>query len=77
MLFNIFFVTGVANTLSSFENNRYRFPLDGYFVTLFGMAVSQWLKSPREDAPRAADNREVQPKATASLSNDLPGPILR
>ena len=43
MVFNIFFITGVANTLSSFENNRYRFPLDGYFVTLLGMAVSQAL----------------------------------
>jgi hypothetical protein len=77
MLFNIFFVTGVANTLSSFENNRYRFPLDGYFVALFGMAVSQWLKSRTEDAPRGAGKGEVHPKATASLSNDLPGPVLR
>jgi hypothetical protein len=54
MLFNIFFVTGVANTLSSFENNRYRFPLDGYFVTLLGMAISQWLESRGGDAPGAA-----------------------
>lgn len=68
MLFNIFFVTGVANTLSSFENNRYRFPLDGYFLTLLGMAISQWVKS------RGGD---VLMKAGACLSNDLPGRPLR
>ncbi len=71
MLFNILFVTGVTNTLSSFENNRYRFPLDGYFVALLGMAISQWLKSRGEDASRAGG------EAGARSSNDLSGQVLR
>jgi hypothetical protein len=40
MLFTIVFVTGVSNTLSTFENNRYRFPLDGFYVTLLGLMLT-------------------------------------
>jgi hypothetical protein len=72
ILFNIFFVTGVANTLSSFENNRYRFPLDGYFVTLLGMAISQWLKSRGEDA-----RSDLHRKLAAAGPNDTPVRTLR
>jgi len=79
MLFNIFFVTGVVNTLSSFENNRYRFPLDGYFVTLLGMAISQWLTVRGERGPEAVAGLGTEVRATSpsGVSNDLPGPVLR
>lgn len=79
MLFNVFFVTGVANTLSSFENNRYRFPLDGYFVTLLGMAISQWLKSRGGDmaGADAGAGGEMPTTAAARSLNDLPGRVLR
>jgi hypothetical protein len=36
MLFTIVFVTLVSTMLSSFEGNRYRFPLDGFFVAMVG-----------------------------------------
>jgi hypothetical protein len=39
-LFTIIFVTGVSNTLSTFENNRYRFPLDGFYITLLGLMLT-------------------------------------
>jgi hypothetical protein len=41
MLFNIAYCTAVANFLSSFENNRYRFPLDGFFVILAAFALNR------------------------------------
>jgi hypothetical protein len=41
MLFNIAYCTAVANFLSSVENNRYRFPLDGFFVILTALALSR------------------------------------
>jgi hypothetical protein len=40
-LFNITYLTGVANFLSSFENNRYRFQVDAFFVILLGIAFEQ------------------------------------
>jgi hypothetical protein len=42
LLFNITYLTAVANFLSSFENNRYRFPVDGFFVILLGIAVERF-----------------------------------
>jgi hypothetical protein len=41
LLWNIVYVTAIANFLSSFENNRYRFPLDGFYVILLGVALSK------------------------------------
>jgi len=41
LLFNITYITGVANFLSSFENNRYRFPCDALFVVLLGIALER------------------------------------
>jgi hypothetical protein len=38
LLLNIAYVTAIANFLSSFENNRYRFPLDAFYVVLLGVA---------------------------------------
>jgi hypothetical protein len=41
LLLNIAYVTAVANFLSSFENNRYRFPLDAFYVVLLGIALTK------------------------------------
>jgi hypothetical protein len=41
LLFNITYVTAIVNFLSSFENNRYRFPLDSFFVVLLGVVVER------------------------------------
>jgi hypothetical protein len=45
MLFIIAYCSAVANFLSSVENNRYRFPVDGFFVILAALALTQlWQK---------------------------------
>ena len=41
LLFNITYLTAVANFLSSFENNRYRFQIDGFFLILLAVAAEQ------------------------------------
>jgi hypothetical protein len=41
MLFNIFYITAISNFFGCFENNRYRFPLDGFFVVLAGLALER------------------------------------
>ncbi len=41
MLLNIAYVTAIANLLSAFENNRYRFPLDPFYLALFGIALTK------------------------------------
>jgi hypothetical protein len=41
LLLNIAYVTAIANSLSSFENNRYRFPLDAFYVVLLGVALTK------------------------------------
>jgi hypothetical protein len=41
LLLNITYVTAVANFLSSFENNRYRFPLDAFYVVLLGVMLTE------------------------------------
>ncbi len=42
LLFNIAYVTAIANLLSSFENNRYRFPIDAFYVVLLGLALERF-----------------------------------
>lgn len=41
LLFNITYLTAVANFLSSFENNRYRFQVDAFYVVLLGLGLNQ------------------------------------
>jgi len=41
LLFNITYITAISNFLSSFENNRYRFPLDAFFVILLGISLER------------------------------------
>ncbi len=45
LLLNIAYLTAIANFLSSFENNRYRFPLDAFYLVLLGVAISRSLGS--------------------------------
>jgi len=44
MLFNILYLTAVANFLSCFENNRYRFPIDGFYLVLAALALEHILR---------------------------------
>jgi hypothetical protein len=50
VLLNVTYVTAIANFLSSFENNRYRFPLDTFYVVLLGILLNkvELLKAPRQ-----------------------------
>jgi hypothetical protein len=41
LLFNITYLTAVANFLSSFENNRYRFQIDAFYAVLLAVALEQ------------------------------------
>jgi hypothetical protein len=41
LIFNVFYLTSVSNFFGCFENNRYRFPLDGFFVVLAALALEQ------------------------------------
>jgi hypothetical protein len=52
MLLTICFVTAVVNILSYQENNRYRFPLDPFFLVLTGMAITRL-------RPKTRPHREV------------------
>ena len=44
LIFTIVFSTGVSNFLSTFENNRYRFPLDGYYTAIAGLAITRVMR---------------------------------
>ena len=44
ILINIAYVTLTSNFLSSFENNRYRFPIDSFYVLLTAMAANAVLR---------------------------------
>jgi hypothetical protein len=73
MLLNITYVTAVANFLSSFENNRYRFPLDAFYVVLLGIALTKvppqlvlvWLRQRCRSNP--ADRSRSTARDSASL----------
>jgi hypothetical protein len=45
LLFNIAYCTASANFLSSFENNRYRFPVDGFFLVIAALALDRLLRT--------------------------------
>jgi hypothetical protein len=45
MLFTIVYLTLVSTLLSSFDGNRYRFPLDGFFVAFVGGMLVQMRRS--------------------------------
>src|SRR5450759_3295015 len=66
MLFNILFVTLLSNTLSTFENNRYRFPLDGFYVCLVAMAAQRVLGWRAAVAPTSEFNSGSSPPKRTS-----------
>lgn len=41
VLYNIAFLTAISNFLSCFENNRYRLPVDGFFMILLALALTR------------------------------------
>jgi len=45
ILFQIAFMSALVNLLSCFENNRYRLPIDPFFVALLGMAIERILSA--------------------------------
>jgi len=53
MIFTILFSTAVSNFLSTFENNRYRFPLDGYYTAIAGTAVTSIVRRRNRSMPNA------------------------
>lgn len=59
----LLFITAISNFLSSFECNRYRFPVDGYYLVLLATLVMAVL--PRGSAPAAGDSRSVDPRGSA------------
>jgi SAM-dependent methyltransferase len=61
IIFSITYLSAVANFLSSFENNRYRFQVDGFFLILFGMALEQGRR-------RFPEERESPPEKPAEFT---------
>jgi hypothetical protein len=56
LLFQIAFMTAVVNLLSCFENNRYRLPIDPFFVALLGMAAERVLSAFQSRSERTSPN---------------------
>jgi hypothetical protein len=56
MLFSIAWVTAVTILLSAFENNRYRFVLDGYFLLFFALVLSSAI---HKRWPRVLSRKQV------------------
>jgi hypothetical protein len=50
MLFHILMITALVNLLSSFENNRYRLPIDGFFLVLAAVATDRILSRRNSNA---------------------------
>jgi len=62
MVVTILFCTTVSNFLATFENNRYRFPLDGYYTVIAALAITsvarkRRLIDPVVESPDAAPVR--------------------
>jgi hypothetical protein len=51
MLFTIVFITLVSILVSTFDGNRYRFPLDGFFLPFFGGMLVQMRGRQRRGVP--------------------------
>jgi len=78
MLFILLLVTASANLLSSFENNRYRFPVDSFFLIVFALFIQRqfWpaycsvkrslFGSPSED--RGGSRLTANPRVTSYLT---------
>jgi hypothetical protein len=64
LLFNITYLTAIANFLSSFENNRYRFQFDAFFVVLLGVAVERLLRLRNHDQSEHRPTVHAGPERT-------------
>jgi hypothetical protein len=59
LLFNIIYLTALVNLLSSFENNRYRFSFDAFYVVLLGLAIDRLIRKFRPHGTATACNAVV------------------
>ncbi|MEP6714340.1 MAG: hypothetical protein ABJC09_02125 [Terriglobia bacterium] len=59
VLFQIAYITAIVSLLSCFENNRYRLPIDPFFVALLGLAIERVI--------RAFQSRSGQTSPTSAL----------
>ena len=69
MLFHIAMVTVVVNLLSSFENNRYRLPIDGFFLILFAVVIQSAIA--QVSGSRAAAQDHSAGVAASQCGGDL------
>jgi len=66
IVFTIATVSFISTFFASFECNRYRFPIDGFFVCLLAMAVSSALKRLQsQQSPAPAMSHGVPPERAA------------
>ena len=54
VLFEIIWIMLVSNFLSSFENNRYRFPTDSLYCVLAAVWLESWIASKSRPADAGA-----------------------
>lgn len=54
LLFQIGFMTAIVNFLSCYENNRYRLPIDPFFVVLLGMAIERIINGVQSRSTRTS-----------------------
>ncbi|HVY94894.1 MAG TPA: hypothetical protein VHA14_19160 [Bryobacteraceae bacterium] len=71
ILFQIAFMTALVNLLSCFENNRYRLPIDPFFVVLLGMAIERIIigaqSRSKQTSPTPAQAEHSPSRATAGM----------
>lgn len=68
LVFNIAFVTAVSNLASCYENNRYRFSLDTFYLTLFGLFLT-WVQA--RAALAQSPQRDSQPRPRSAAAHRL------
>ena len=77
MIFTIAAVSFISTALSSFECSRYRFPLDGFFVVLAGLAVKARLLGSAEGFTGRLERPVLHRHLTAEKSLDLADNLVR
>jgi hypothetical protein len=73
LLLNITYLTAIANFLSSFENNRYRFPIDAFYVVLLGVALERLWRSFRAKTAAKRLDRKSRAPTVVRLSSSTSG----
>jgi hypothetical protein len=60
LLFNIAYCTVTANFLSSYENNRYRFPVDGFYLILAALLLDKMRRKIFHPFVKTASTEAIQ-----------------